>query len=169
LGRPDHERHHGAAGLQRPVARRGPTSTGCDGQRPAHITTLRAALLDEPRDSAAPQVGPIKNRPARGRVTVDNDCNCCTPLQDSSACLARRSWFNAHRAPPPPANTEEQIPTCGRDLKDRRWIEWDNAPELVVDPIQQKILHRVPRLAVEGGADPSADRSRPEDSARWRT
>jgi hypothetical protein len=150
--------------------------TGCDGQETClHITTLGETLFwKNPCDSLAPQVGPIKNMTCeRPSYWFDNDCNCCTPLQDSlSACPGKEElvhWVGTVAPPPPRLNTEDLDPDIRTRLEgDRRVrIEWDNTSELVVDPIQQKILFTGYRIwRVEGWRRPIGSTGpSPED---WR-
>ncbi len=71
-------------------------------------------------------------------VWVDDDCDCCTPVQDPEAgrwgCESLVRWV-ARVAPPPPTvsteNPQRNVYLTGdRTVR----IEWDNAPELAVDP-----------------------------------
>jgi hypothetical protein len=150
--------------------------TGCFGQE----TCLRVVdpgeplFWSDPCDSLAPQFGPIKNTSCdRPDYWVDNDCNCCTPLQDSlSSCPGKESlihWVGTVAPPPPELNSESQDEEVRTRLEgDRRIrIEWDNTSELVVDPIQQKILFTGYRVwRVEGWTRPIGSTGpSPED---WR-
>jgi hypothetical protein len=138
--------------------------TGCNGRE----TCLRIVNPGEPLfwsnpcDSLAPQVGPIKNTTCdRPEYWVDNDCNCCTPIQDSlSVCPGKETlihWVGTVAPPPPRVNTENDDPEVRARLEGDRTIrvEWDNTSELVVDPITQKILFTGYRVwRVEGWKRP---------------
>jgi len=137
--------------------------TGCWGRE----TCLRINPGDErvewfnPCDSLQPAVT-ISNtecNPDGETNWADNDCNCCTPLQDdATTCNGWERlvhWVGTVAPPPPSVNTED--PTARARLEgDRRiLLEWDNSSELVADPILQKILfcgYRVWR--VEGWSRP---------------
>jgi hypothetical protein len=138
--------------------------TGCNGNE----TCLRVVDPGDPQywgdpcDSLAPQVGPIKNTLCnRPQYWADNDCNCCTPIQDSlGACPGKETlvhWVGTVAPPPPRLSTESRDPGLRVRLEgDRRVrLDWDNTSELVVDPIQQKILFTGYRVwRVEGWTRP---------------
>jgi len=150
--------------------------TGCNGRETCLRTVDPAepTFWKDPCDSLAPQVGPLKNTTCdRPDYWVDNDCNCCTPLQDSlTACPGKETlihWVGTVAPPPPKLNSESQEEEVRARLEgDRRVrIEWDNTSELVVDPIQQKILFTGYRVwRVEGWTRPIGSTGpSPED---WR-
>ncbi|MCK4412764.1 MAG: hypothetical protein KAY32_04405 [Candidatus Eisenbacteria sp.] len=124
--------------------------TGCDGRETClHIPPGGDPLFwDDPCDSLAPAEGPFKNTECDNPgVWRDADCNCCTPIQDSvGSCPGKETlvhWVGTVAPPPPALNLEDhEFRLHDVDLAgDRRVrIAWDNASELVADPIQQRIL-----------------------------
>ncbi len=137
--------------------------TGCDGKETClHILDpLEPLYWDDPCDSLRPLVGPIKNTACdRPDYWVDNDCNCCTPVQDSvNACPGKESlvhWVGTVAPPPPRVSTEDPEMRARVEGDRSILIEWDNTSELVADPIQQKILFSGYRVwRVEGWRRPA--------------
>lgn len=121
--------------------------TGCDGNETclAVVDPTAPLFWNDPCDSLAPVVGPIKNTECdRAQYWVDDDCNCCTPLQiNATTCDGWETlvhWVGTV-APPPPAVTTEDPRLHVRVEGDRLvTVEWDNSSELVADPITGAIL-----------------------------
>ena len=120
-------------------------ATGCGGRETClHIEPGGDALKwADPCDSLLPAVT-IKNTECdHPDYWVDNDCNCCTPLQPAEdRCEGWESlihWVGTVAPPPPAVNTED--PTLRVGLAHDRMIElkWDNSSELVADPISGEI------------------------------
>ena len=117
----------------------------------------------DPIDSLAPPVGPIKNTECDESARwVDADGDCCTPTQDNIYwCSGKETvvrWVGTVAPPPPHVNVEtpevrRADPAIEGDRKIR--IEWDNASELVPDPITGRIIWAGYRLwRVEGWRRP---------------
>ncbi|MFH1143326.1 MAG: hypothetical protein V1774_02130 [Candidatus Eisenbacteria bacterium] len=116
--------------------------TGCSGRETClHIERGGDPLhwLD-PCDSLAPPEGPFKNTACDDPgVWRDADCSCCTPIQ-SGPCMGLETlvhWVGSIAPPPPSTNFEtpeiRQIETIAGDREVR--LEWDNASELLPDPL----------------------------------
>ncbi|MCK4304348.1 MAG: hypothetical protein KAY24_08945 [Candidatus Eisenbacteria sp.] len=122
--------------------------TGCGGRETCLRIPVGSDPLEwhDPCDSIAPPVvvkntecNPDGNYPG----WVDNDCNCCTPLQataDKCDGLETLIHWVGTVAPPPPTTSTEDPSKRARVEKDHRIvIEWNNSSELVADPISGEI------------------------------
>ena len=116
-----------------------------------------------PCDSLSTETLLIKEVDCIPRNYVDDDCDCCTPLYKSyaEATTGRETqihWVGTVAPPPPSTNLDPDSNPCepnGFQVEaagDRSVvIHWDNASELVADPIQRKILFAGYRIwRVEG-------------------
>lgn len=113
-------------------------TTGCDGKETCLFIEPGGEPLmwNDPCDSLKPAVM-IKNTECGPDDWVDNDCNCCTPLQGEKCegweTLVR--WVGTVAPPPPSLNTEDAQLKVWVEQDRRIRLEWDNASELVADPI----------------------------------
>jgi hypothetical protein len=122
--------------------------TGCGGRETClHIEEGGDPLFwDDPCDSLAPPEGPFKNVECDDPdVWRDADCNCCTPIREESGACGKETlvhWVGTVAPPPPAVNLEDpELRVRPGTAGDRRIrVEWNNASELVADPIQQRIL-----------------------------
>ncbi len=120
--------------------------TGCDGNETClHIEPGGLPLFwNDPCDSLAPAVGPIKNTECdRPEYWVDNDCDCCTPLQiseDDCGYETLVNWVGTVAPPSPTVSTEDPALRTRVEGDRRVKIEWDNGSELVADPLRGEIL-----------------------------
>jgi hypothetical protein len=136
--------------------------TGCDGEETClHVSEAGGDPLfwKDPADSLAPRVGPIKNTDCdRAEYWVDDDWNCCTPLQaNATTCegwetLVHWVWTVA---PPPPQVSTEDPSMHARVEGDRQvTLEWNNASELVLSPTGEDIFCGYRIWRVEGWTRP---------------
>jgi hypothetical protein len=121
--------------------------TGCWGQETClHVVDPSEPVFwRNPCDSLSPAVGPIKNQGCdRATHWVDDDCNCCTPLQlGPGTCQGWEElvhWVGRVSPPPPAMSTDD--PVSRTRMEDDRSVrlEWDNASELVADPSTGQVL-----------------------------
>ncbi len=119
--------------------------TGCHGRETClHIEPGGQALRwADPCDSLSSAIT-IKNTTCdHPSYWVDNDCNCCTPLQPSaSRCDGWESlihWVGTVAPPPPAMSTEDPSMRLRVEGDEFIKIEWDNTSELVADPISGEI------------------------------
>jgi hypothetical protein len=136
-------------------------ATGCDGRETClHIEPGSDPLQwHDPCDSIAPAVT-VKNEDCFDpQWWVDNDCNCCTPIQiaedqcDGYETLVH--WVGTVAPPPPTVSSEDPAIQALLNGDRQVRIEWNNTSELVADPISGQILfcgYRVWR--VEGWTRP---------------
>ena len=90
---------------------------------------------------------------------VDQDCNCCTPIQPTElSCNGDETlmhWVWTVAPPPPLVSTEDPTMRSRVEGDQSIKLEWDNASELVADPGRQMILFRGYRIwRVEGWERP---------------
>ena len=136
--------------------------TGCWGAETClHIEPGGEPLFwNNPCDSLAPAVGPIKNTNCDLQIYwVNDDCDCCTPLQSSSDdCDGRETlvhWVGTVAPPSPTVSTEDPALRARVEGDRRIKIEWDNGSELVADPLRGQILFCGYRIwRVEGWTRP---------------
>jgi hypothetical protein len=101
---------------------------------------------------------------------VDDDCNCCTPVQDPRLDEWGRDtivkWIG-RIGPPPPNTSTMDAQKQARLVGDRRVvIEWDNTPELVYIPSDSGAVFSGYRIwRVEGWTRPLG--SPGPDAAQW--
>jgi len=124
----------------------GRRETGCFGRE----TCLYLRPGEEPYSWFDPCLFPpvrrlVKNVGCRGPEDyVDTDCNCCTPggrpwpFCDGQETLVH--WMGRIAPPPPTVNTDD-VRHAERLEGDRTiLLEWDDAPELVADPLTGRLL-----------------------------
>ena len=132
--------------------------TGVNGQE----TCLRALAPGEPQfwrnpcDSLSTEQRTIKEVDCIPENYVDNDCDCCTPLEDGSETLV--NWVGTVAPPPPGTNIdirgvrnivfddpgsesgrESGLSLYAPEGDKRVVIQWDNRSELTADAQQQRI------------------------------
>ncbi|MCK4303137.1 MAG: hypothetical protein KAY24_02765 [Candidatus Eisenbacteria sp.] len=120
--------------------------TGCQGRETClHIEPGGAPLIwQDPCDSLDTGIAIKNTRCDEARFWVDNDCDCCTPIQISAtSCDGWETlvhWIGT--VAPPPPNVSTQDPRKRARVEGDRCIklEWDNASELVADPLSGQIL-----------------------------
>jgi len=118
--------------------------TGCYG----HETCLFVPPGGEPFFWNDPCVTPsrrvlIKNHDcSQPRYWVNNDCNCCTPIQGrSGVCTGNETlvpWVGRLAPPPPNLNTDPARRSADLAGDRRIHLAWDNLSELVADPFSQE-------------------------------
>jgi len=120
--------------------------TGCDGRETCIYArdATEPPFWQDPCDSLAPREGPFKNTDCSSPDYFrDNDCNCCTPLEETTGCPGDETlihWVGTVAPPPPRLNTSDPRLQAQMASDRRVRVMWDNTSELVADPIQQKIL-----------------------------
>lgn len=119
--------------------------TGCDGEETClHIEYGGEPLFWlDPCDSLSPVQGPIRNYACDDpEYWVDNDCDCCTPLQKGVDCEGLETLIHwvGEVAPPPPQTSTSDPGLHARLAGDRKiHLEWDNSSEMVADPITGEV------------------------------
>jgi len=121
--------------------------TGCWGRETClHVVGSSDPLFwRNPCDSLSAPIGPIKNQLCdQTSYWVDDDCNCCTPLQlGPESCQGWEElvrWVGRVSPPPPALNTEDPHQRAMMEDDRRVRLEWDNASELVADPSTGRVL-----------------------------
>jgi len=121
--------------------------TGCWGEETClHVTDPSEPLFwRNPCDSLSPAIGPIKNLDCnRETYWVDDDCNCCTPLQlGPETCRGWEElvhWVGRVSPPPPAVSTDDPVSRARMEDDRSVRLEWDNTSELVADPSTGEIL-----------------------------
>jgi hypothetical protein len=90
---------------------------------------------------------------------VNNDCDCCTPIQLSeNLCEGQETlvpWVGRLAPPVPAVSTNDPQRRIRVEQDHRIVLEWDNSPELVADPISGRMIFCGYRIwRVEGWTRP---------------
>jgi hypothetical protein len=116
-------------------------NTGCYGRETClHVSEPGASFLwQDPCDMSFPPLPPVKIKNTdcdRSAYWVDNDCNCCTPLQiNAQHCEGWESlvhWVGMMTLPPPRINIADPEMRAQAEGDQRIAIEWDNASEVAL-------------------------------------
>ncbi|MCK4303920.1 MAG: hypothetical protein KAY24_06755 [Candidatus Eisenbacteria sp.] len=120
--------------------------TGCDGRE----TCLPGLANDEPFWWYDPcVVSGTRRKVFPGTCEdpadwVDNDCDCCTPPQprswDCEGLETLVPWVGALAPPTPTVSTNDPATRVSVEGNRSIYLEWDNYPELVPDPVTGRVL-----------------------------